>query len=246
MEFDKTRLMNNINLLIKEKNLKIGELENEMGVSTGYISRMAKSEKESAPSVDFICKLAAKFEVSMDLLVGGDFEKANDNLKYMERFIHTLIDDTNAHVFDWERFTNMKKLEEEYAFPELNMQTRTLVVNMQEGKHSMQFRSSFKSEAKLIIENENFNAFVPRMGCVMMFKLREFNTEEPVYEMYVVNMEEDKVIPLCSTLENDGVLESVLVELFSCIERHDRDLKISEDARYLIDSYFRYQDEPPF
>ena len=39
MEFEKEKLMKNINFLIKRKNMKIGELEAELGVSTGYLSR---------------------------------------------------------------------------------------------------------------------------------------------------------------------------------------------------------------
>ena len=49
MEFDRSRLMNNITTLIKEKNIKIGELENSVGIITGYISKMAKPENESMP-----------------------------------------------------------------------------------------------------------------------------------------------------------------------------------------------------
>lgn len=38
MEFDKNRLMNNINTLIKERGMKIGSLETEIDISTGYLS----------------------------------------------------------------------------------------------------------------------------------------------------------------------------------------------------------------
>ena len=40
MEFDRARLMNNINTLIKDKKIKIGELENSIGISTGYLSKI--------------------------------------------------------------------------------------------------------------------------------------------------------------------------------------------------------------
>lgn len=46
MEFDRARLMNNINTLIKDKNIKIGELENSIGISTGYLSKMSKADNE--------------------------------------------------------------------------------------------------------------------------------------------------------------------------------------------------------
>ena len=54
MEFDRARLMNNINTLIKDKNIKIGELENSIGISTGYLSKMSKADNESMPGIDLI------------------------------------------------------------------------------------------------------------------------------------------------------------------------------------------------
>ena len=44
MEFDKTIFMNNITYLLKRRNIKIGDLENKIGVSKGYISRINKKE----------------------------------------------------------------------------------------------------------------------------------------------------------------------------------------------------------
>ena len=80
MEFDRARLMNNINTLIKDKNIKIGELENSIGISTGYLSKMSKADNESMPGIDLIWKLAQKLGTSVDMLVGGDFGRSNDNL----------------------------------------------------------------------------------------------------------------------------------------------------------------------
>ena len=77
MEFDRSRLMNNITTLIKEKNIKIGELENSVGISTGYLSKMAKPENESMPGIDLIWKLAEKLGVSHRHL--GDLERGSSN-----------------------------------------------------------------------------------------------------------------------------------------------------------------------
>ena len=99
MEFDRSRLMNNITTLIKEKNIKIGELENSVGISTGYLSKMAKPENESMPGIDLIWKLAEKLGVSVDMLVGGDFSKSNDNLFYLVKFLHELKLETDGVNF---------------------------------------------------------------------------------------------------------------------------------------------------
>ena len=51
-EFNRQKLMENVNELIKEKGLKVGEVESAIGVSTGYISRLTKKETDTAPSAD--------------------------------------------------------------------------------------------------------------------------------------------------------------------------------------------------
>ena len=44
-EFNKKIMLDNISFLLNESGKKIGELETEAGVSTGYISRISKDEK---------------------------------------------------------------------------------------------------------------------------------------------------------------------------------------------------------
>lgn len=102
MEFNKQRLLDNIDALIKQKNLKIGEVEKAVGLSTGYFSRMRKNEtSDSAPSVDWIWRLAQYFDVSIEMLLGGDFSNATDNVQYLNRFLKKLIDSTDANKFEW-------------------------------------------------------------------------------------------------------------------------------------------------
>lgn len=50
-EFDIQRLMDNINSIIQQKNIKIGEMESDIGVSPGYISRLTKKGNGAATSM---------------------------------------------------------------------------------------------------------------------------------------------------------------------------------------------------
>lgn len=100
MEFDKQRLMDNIYALIQDRGIKIGELENEIGVSTGYISRLNKNS-ESAVSVEIVWKIAKFFGVSVDMLVEGDMSKARNNLQFMGRFINALKEKTDTNRLEW-------------------------------------------------------------------------------------------------------------------------------------------------
>lgn len=74
-EFDIQRLMDNINSIIQQKNIKIGEMESDIGVSPGYISRLTKKGNGAATSADLIWKVAKYLGVSVDFLMDGNAAK---------------------------------------------------------------------------------------------------------------------------------------------------------------------------
>lgn len=247
MEFDKVKLMNNINALIKERGLKIGELESELKVSTGYISRMSKPENETMPSVDFIWKIASKLQVSVDFLIDGDYTNATNNIDFMAGFVHKLISETDGMNMDWQRFSNPNYLVETYAMPELPMIQKGMVMDIDDGECRKYYSSLYKPKMKLTMGDENYNAFVPHLGGLLVFKLRDEKTGKFVYEMYSADMEEDEIVPLCSSLDGGRIVEVLMQDLYICIERHEKDLKVSEEARRRIRLYMEaFEERLPF
>lgn len=104
-EFSRQRLTENIATLMKQKRLKIGEVEQQIGISTGYLSKMLKKETEASPSTDIIWKLGKVLGVSTDMLIEGDFSKATDNLQYMRNFLTRLKVLTDANELEWNRIS---------------------------------------------------------------------------------------------------------------------------------------------
>lgn len=185
MEFDRSRLMNNITTLIKEKNIKIGELENSVGISTGYLSKMAKPENESMPGIDLIWKLAEKLGVSVDMLVGGDFSKSNDNLFYLVKFLHELKLETDVHEITWSKFSSYDAVKDPLDLPEwddleCNVEEKIVTSNITD-----RYVSLFDSQRNLKATKENFYAFVDTLHIVLLFKCIETveNEEKVVYEL---------------------------------------------------------------
>lgn len=248
MEFDRTKLMTNIIALIKEKGIRIGELEKRIGISAGYISKMTKAENESMPGIDLIFKLAQELEVSMEALICGDFNKSNDNLLFLIQFLHSLIEDINIHRDEWRQFTDYNALRTEYDFPALPMMAETL----EERDAAFRYVSGFKLDAKLTVTNDNFYAFVSGIGPIVLFKLENHLPEgrKTELELYAINMDSDEesVIPMCSSLDSDGEIAPYLMDLYNCLLRHSKDIQISDRTRNLINGYLRSRDpsELPF
>lgn len=105
VEFSRQRLAENIMMLMQQKKLKIGEVEQQIGISTGYLSKMLKKETDAAPSTDIIWKLSKVLGVSTDMLIEGDFSQATDNLQYMRNFLCRLQSLTDSNELEWDRIS---------------------------------------------------------------------------------------------------------------------------------------------
>ena len=101
-EFNKSLLIDNIEYLLKERNKRVGELEAEIGVSAGYISRISK-EGGSKPGVDFIGKVAEALNVSIDTLLTVPLTDITPTEKYLITFFEKLKRDTASDTLAWEK-----------------------------------------------------------------------------------------------------------------------------------------------
>ena len=103
MKYDKTRFINNIYNLAKKQKVKIGELEADCGVSTGYLARLRQEEKNAAPGADFLMSVADRLSVSVDALLSFDFIQATDSEKKLQSFMEKLIRETEMRKLIWQR-----------------------------------------------------------------------------------------------------------------------------------------------
>lgn len=120
--FNRQVVIDNIMALIQSRYLKVGEAEKQLGVSTGYLSRLAKKENDSALSAEFVWKAAQYFGVSMDSLIRGRIEDEDKVIDYMRRFLNRLIERTNDGALEWkaihvEEINHMLMEESSVEFP---------------------------------------------------------------------------------------------------------------------------------
>lgn len=102
VDFNRQVVIDNILTLIQSRGLKVGEAEKQLGVSTGYLSRLSKKENESALGAEFIWKAAQYFGVSMDSLIRGRIDQEDKMIDYMRKFLNRLIERTNDGTLEWQ------------------------------------------------------------------------------------------------------------------------------------------------
>lgn len=104
-EFSRSRLLANITYLTKEKNIKIGDLEAEAGVSTGYFSRLNKGDSTALPNIEVLTAVAEKLGATIDSLVKIEYESLTESERYLVDFLEKLISDTESSEVCWTKET---------------------------------------------------------------------------------------------------------------------------------------------
>lgn len=102
--FDKKVCFSNIReLLSKNNDVKIGQIEREAGVRLGYMSRLEKEGNTAEPSMEFIVSAAKLLHVSIDTLISVNLTDLTPTEQYIAKFFDKLKEDTLSDKLDWVR-----------------------------------------------------------------------------------------------------------------------------------------------
>lgn len=99
---DKKKIVRNISFFAREQNKKVGEIEDAIGVSQGYLSKLSKPSSKQMPSLETICRLADLFKVSVNDLIYTDYPIFTKTDRQVHDFLETLITQTADEEIDWE------------------------------------------------------------------------------------------------------------------------------------------------
>lgn len=98
--YDKKRLIENIKARAKNMNIPIGQLEKDVAVSSGYISRQLGNTTD--PDVKFVYEVARKLHTTVDDLIRQDFTRGmTATEEKIATFLLHLRDLTRSDKMDW-------------------------------------------------------------------------------------------------------------------------------------------------
>ena len=102
-----TTVVENIYALAQEKNIKIGDLERDAGVSVGYLSRFLKpSGAIIKMAVDVLFKICDCLKMSVEDVVYYNSDDRTPGQKKMDFFLKKLARDTENHEIVWKKYVN--------------------------------------------------------------------------------------------------------------------------------------------
>ena len=207
MSFERSKVIENIYDLAKEKGIKIGELEQKVNVSPGYLSRLLKDDNKGTISAEQLWKISEILGTTMDLLVGYRNEGLTENEKKIIGFLDKLSFKTEKSEIAWEMLTPMIK-EPSYIiahplFETVDRCTEDALGDFRFYKEKV-YCSHFYDPEYVRIDNNCFH-----------FLFDEFSERE-IYIMSVSKREKDKSVWDSGVLEIYFVVAGVNVEPVVC------------------------------
>lgn len=244
-EFNKQILFDNINYLVKQKNIKIGELESEAGVSVGYLSRASK-DGGSNPGIEFIVKVASIFNISIDTLVSVNLSSITPTEEYLIDFLTKLNNDTIENNLDWCRESK----------EELNSLRNDIYDNSRHPLFEVktffeQTESEYPSETteKVFVSN-SYDVHTSIVGDCFSLKMKDRTTlyimniaktvrrsnDSSAYakEIWISRFDDQQF--LCSN-HNDSTLGSFVDQLYTNIQEYIKHPRINPDVKDVLDAY---------
>ena len=102
MSYEKNRFVDNVYALARLRRLKIGDLEKQCGVSTGYLARLRQGKNNISPGAEFLLSISDQLSVSVDALLRDDLSRATASESEVLQYINKLIRDTEARKLSWQ------------------------------------------------------------------------------------------------------------------------------------------------
>ena len=98
-ELDNSRIVGNIQLLAKRNGTQLGDVESQIGVSRGYLSRVANTSKRL--SLSLVYDAADILGVSVGTLIDSDFRYSDSDTELEAKFIRKLLQETRNGSISW-------------------------------------------------------------------------------------------------------------------------------------------------
>lgn len=229
------KYLSNIKYLLKQKNLKLGDLEKEIDVSPGYFSRF--SAPNSSPSLDSIVSAANYLDCTIEMILNYDFEELNENELLLYRFMQRVVDKTIAFGINWDFFKKTNKYNNHPIYLEL--------IDKNPSNEKI-YKSRVTNETHEVLGNIYW--FRHKNDIYSLSKVKgngEFENDV-IYEIYLFSHNVENICSLNSNSKNDLYMK--IKELYKCVELASRQFNLSLNVKNAMNSFLTstQEDELPF
>jgi len=244
--FDKGMCFSNIRALMKNTDVKIGQIEREAGVRLGYMARLEKPDNTAEPSVEFIVTAAKMLNVSVDFLISAKIEAMTQTEEYVLKFIRNVINDTKEGKLIWDREA-ASLLNTPHNDYESNGRKHPLFEYTDEERDGNNnpyiavYCSQFFPERGVHVRSNAYHADLPRTSSTLyivpctILRGDDSLESDDCFEVYI--NDDDSIISLCSTMLTCDAVALAIKDLYDQIQDAASHIQINNRARFVIDAY---------
>ena len=245
-KYDGKLFFRNVDYLIKQQKRKVGEIEREAGVSTGYIARTSKAGTGKV-GIGFIMAVASILGVKLDILLKVDLSGLDATETYLLSFLTKLINDTDNDLLTWkcedETYLNALSLNSNRyeRHPLFNRKDPELLAD---DSYKSSDCSVFKSNSfglNTKISGGCYNTQLKNGACLYVMSIERVpvpgsNNPKDVAREVWLTMNGHKPQYLCSDWGGAN-LASVVDILYRAVQESFHRPKISQNCRDIIDAF---------
>jgi transcriptional regulator with XRE-family HTH domain len=255
--FHKDIFLQNLRVLLKESDVKIGQIEKESGIQTGYVSRLEKPGNTTDPSAEFITTASHLLNVPIDMLVNTSIGEMSPGEKKMLSFFQSLIEDTRRGDLAWNKEPEL--FFEKEKFTVLDCETGETdhplfrceqYYNQEQERMITHFTylTAFYPDEEVDVIGNSYNA--PLQGTdasIYLMKCGDWEELSPDYlseffEVYFVE-KSGVVNPVCCTAQSTQPIAEIVKALYLEAEIAGKQSRLTPEAANIISKYYRYKKE---
>ena len=259
-------LLNNILILMNSRNLSFSDVEKEIGISIGYLSKMIKKGEAANPSMSTIWKLANYFDISVERLVDGDVTDPYDNLRLIIATMDFCRMNTISGTMKWKPITiesiNEQLHAEESTLPIIGYRKHCVPLKEPYPNRipSTVSESCYKDKAiishlapnvriyavgpgyKGLASENNWFHLYKLGGCFQPIQSEEIDGSEPEFTTFYDVWIEDtttgkpKYSYVCTTRDADLQMRESIEQLYKTIDNAKTDITLDSDVRNILKS----------
>lgn len=158
--FDKKKLINNIKVLAKRKDIQIRQLESQAGVSAGYLSRQASNA--SGLSIGVVALMARMLDVSLDDLVNVDLETPVSSTEAeVLNFIKKVVEDSHDKLLNWAFYDKslLRRIDGKVDFLQEFSDNPFFYGESVDGNYGNQVQFCYRHQLPVAKESKNFRSY---------------------------------------------------------------------------------------
>lgn len=248
MEYNRSRMIQNIYSIAKTKGKKIGDIETAAGVSAGYISRLAKDDSKGAFTVDFLASIAEQLGVTLDVLAFTDDGQLTENEAGMLTFLDRLTVDTEKYELEW-NLLDPRTQDDSFLFEHPLFRVRDDGCSEDpDGNYHYysytQYDSRFFPPKEAKINGNCYTAKIDDYSNTKIYLMNVrlygnvFDTQKKGFEIYFIAREETVTPIMCSLMTCDQLTDAI-ARLYNAVESARSHLTVSDNVRNIMNRYLK-------